>query len=76
MYRQRGIMSYPIRYGIKWKGENMKSYNTGFAVMVKGKDFIRDEGRVCIFSLIQAKRKMQELKAMGYEVQAIPFCRG
>lgn len=49
---------------------------TGFAIMVKGKDFVKEEGRVCIYSTLQAKMKMKELKTMGYEVQAIPFCRG
>lgn len=53
-----------------------KSLNTGFAIMVKGKDFVKEEGRVCIYSTLQAKMKMKELKTMGYEVQAIPFCRG
>lgn len=52
-----------------------KSLNTGFAVMVVGKDFVKENGRVCIFSMVQAKMKMKEMKAMGYEVQAIPFCR-
>ena len=51
-----------------------KDYNTGFAVMVEGGDFIREDGRVCIFSLIQAKMKMNELKRMGYEVRCVPFC--
>ena len=51
-----------------------KNMNTGFAVMVEGGDFVREDGRVCIFSLIQAKMKMNELKAEGYEVRAIPFC--
>ena len=51
-----------------------KMYNTGFAVMVEGGDFIREDGRVCIFSLMQAKMKMKELKAQGYEVRAVPFC--
>ena len=51
-----------------------KDYNTGFAVMVCGHDFVKEDGRVCIFSIMQAKMKMKELKAMGYEVQAIPFC--
>ena len=51
-----------------------KDYNTGFAVMVCGHDFVKEDGRVCIYSIVQAKMKMKELKAMGYEVQAIPFC--
>lgn len=53
-----------------------KIYNTGFAIMVVGKDFVKEEGRVCVYSPIQAKMKMKKLKEMGYEVQAIPFCRG
>ena len=53
-----------------------KNMRTGFAVMVVGKDFLKEDDRVCIFSLAQAKVKMNELKKMGYEVQAIPFCRG
>lgn len=52
-----------------------KNYNTGFAVMVEGGDFIKENGQVCIFSLMQAKMKMNELKAQGYEVRAVPFCR-
>lgn len=52
-----------------------KNYNTGFAVMICGHDFIKEEGRVCIFSMAQARVKMNELKAQGYDVQAIPFCR-
>lgn len=51
-----------------------RNMNTGFAVMVEGGDFIREDGRVCIFSLIVAKQKMKELKAQGYEVRAVPFC--
>ena len=43
-----------------------KSFNTGFAVMVEG-------GRVCIFSLSQAKVKQSELKKKGYEVRVVPF---
>ena len=53
-----------------------KDMRTGFAIMVKGKDFVKEDGRVCIYSTLQAKMKMKELKTMGYEVQAIPFCRG
>ena len=51
-----------------------KMYNTGFAVMIVGKDFVRDEGRVCIFSMMQAKMKANELKAKGCEVRCVPFC--
>ena len=50
-----------------------KSFNTGFAVMVEGGDFIREDGRVCIFSLSQAKVKQSELKKKRYEVRAVPF---
>jgi hypothetical protein len=59
------------------KGVNAmaKNYNTGFAVMVEGGDFVKENGQVCIFSLMQAKMKMNELKAQGYEVRAVPFCR-
>lgn len=50
-----------------------KNFNTRFAVMVEGGDFIREDGRVCIFSLMQAKMKMNELKRMGYEVRCVPY---
>ena len=51
-----------------------KNYNTGFAIMIVGHDLYKEDGRVCIFSLAEARQKMKELKAMGYEVRAIPYC--
>ena len=53
----------------------MKSLNTGFAIMINGTDFYKEEGRICIFSFRDVKIKMAELKSQGYEVSAIPFCR-
>lgn len=55
----------------------MKNYNTGFAIRYEKDgiiDFVKDNGRVCIYTLSQTIKVRKELKAKGYEVMAMPYC--
>ena len=44
-----------------------------FAIMTDD-GFYKEDGSICLFTLRQVKVKMKELKSMGYEVSAIPYC--
>lgn len=55
----------------------MREYNTQFAVMVETPEkvgLIREKGRVCLFSMREARRVIAELKKTGCTCRAIPYC--
>ena len=56
----------------------MKNFNTRFAVMVNTDkpQMVTDKGRVCIFTLRQAKEVIAQYKTKEISCQAIPYCEG
>lgn len=59
------------------EGDRMRDYNTRFAIRFEKNgtyEFVRDGRRVCIYSMREAMRIRNELKAQGYNVALMPYC--